>query len=101
MSQAAPSPYDTVDVGSRTNGFHIYIIDRNKRKIGVAWGPKDEKVWTAALWAAAPDLLEALKGVVAVADRKTVEFDRARAAIAKATGATVTESGPSAGNEPS
>lgn len=32
-------------------------------------------------------LLEALKGVVRVADRKTVEFDAARAAIAKATGA--------------
>jgi hypothetical protein len=31
------------------------------------------------------ELLEALKGVVAIADRKTVEFDRARAAIAKAT----------------
>jgi hypothetical protein len=36
----------------------------------------------------APDLLEALRGVVRVADRATVEFDAARAAIAKATGAT-------------
>lgn len=35
---------------------------------------------------AAPDLLEALKGVVRVADRATIEFDAARAAIAKATG---------------
>ena len=42
----------------------------------------------ARLIAAAPDLLEALKGVVAVADRKTDEFDRAKAAIAKATGTT-------------
>lgn len=40
----------------------------------------------AALVAAAPDLLEALKGVLRVADRKTVEFDAARAAIAKAEG---------------
>ena len=40
----------------------------------------------ARLIAAAPDLLEALKAVVAVADRKTVEFERARAAIAKAEG---------------
>lgn len=39
-----------------------------------------------ALIAAAPDLLAALKGVVAVADRKTNEFDAARAAIAKAEG---------------
>lgn len=38
---------------------------------------------------AAPELLEALKGVVRVADRKTVEFDRARAAIAKAEGRNV------------
>lgn len=36
------------------------------------------------LAAAAPDLLEALIGVLRVADRKTDEFDAARAAIAKA-----------------
>jgi hypothetical protein len=41
----------------------------------------------AALIAAAPDLLEALLGVLRVADRATVEFDAARTAIAKATGA--------------
>lgn len=35
---------------------------------------------------AAPDLLAALQAVVSVADRATVEFDMARAAIAKATG---------------
>lgn len=40
----------------------------------------------ARLIAAAPELLAALIQVVAVADRKTVEFDAARAAIAKATG---------------
>ena len=39
----------------------------------------------ARLIAAAPDLLEALKAVVSVADRKTIEFDLAHAAIAKAT----------------
>jgi len=35
--------------------------------------------------AAAPDLLAALQGVLRVADRATVEFDAARAAIKKAT----------------
>ena len=40
----------------------------------------------ARLIAAAPDLLEALKAVVRVADRKTDEFDAARAAIARAEG---------------
>lgn len=39
----------------------------------------------ARLVAAAPELLEALKAVVSVADRATDEFDLARAAIAKAT----------------
>jgi hypothetical protein len=33
-----------------------------------------------------PELLAALYGVVRVADRKTAEFDAARAAIAKAEG---------------
>lgn len=40
----------------------------------------------ARLIAAAPELLAALKAVVAIADRRTDEFDAARAAIAKATG---------------
>lgn len=44
-----------------------------------------EVIANAKLIAAAPDLLAALRGVLAVADRKTVEFDAARAAIAKAT----------------
>ena len=40
----------------------------------------------ARLIAAAPELLQALKGVVYIANRETVEFDAARAAIAKAEG---------------
>lgn len=48
----------------------------------------------AQLMSAAPDLLEALKAVVAVADRKTVEFDKAHAAIAKATGSETASSTP-------
>lgn len=51
--------------------------------------PREEAEANARLIAAAPLLLEALLGVVAVADRKTDEFDRARAAIAAATGAEV------------
>jgi len=49
----------------------------------------------AQLIAAAPDLLEALKGIIAVADRKTDEFDRAKAAIAKATGQPAPAESPS------
>lgn len=48
------------------------------------WSEETEA--NAHLIAAAPDLLEALKGVLRVADRATVEFDAARAAIAKAEG---------------
>lgn len=40
----------------------------------------------ARLIAAAPDLLESLERVVAIADRNTVEFNAAKAAIAKAKG---------------
>jgi hypothetical protein len=46
----------------------------------------EESAANCRLIAAAPDLLEALLGVLRVADRKTVEFDAARAAIAKAGG---------------
>jgi len=45
----------------------------------------DEQRANARLIAAAPDLLVALQAVLRVADRATVEFDAARAAIAKAT----------------
>lgn len=48
--------------------------------------PMDDGFANAHLIAAAPDMLAALKGVVRIADRKTVEFDAARAAIAKAKG---------------
>ena len=48
------------------------------------YGP--QQAANARLIAAAPDLLEALRGVLRIADRKTDEFDAARAAIAKATG---------------
>jgi hypothetical protein len=48
------------------------------------WIPQNNA--DAQLIAAAPDLLEALKAVVRVADRKTDEFDAARAAIARAEG---------------
>lgn len=54
----------------------------------VVIGHGAEKVAKAHLIAAAPELLEALQAVVAVSDRATDEFDRARAAIAKATGAS-------------
>ena len=53
---------------------------------GAPWPDLFEQQANAKLIAAAPDLLAALQGVLRVADRKTDEFDAARAAIAKATG---------------
>lgn len=63
--------------------LRVAVVDWPKR--GCAPKSADEAEANARLIAAAPDLLKALIGVVAVADRATVEFDRARAAIAKAT----------------
>ncbi|MEI2684245.1 hypothetical protein [Erwinia aphidicola] len=45
---------------------------------------QDEEL--ATLFAAAPELLSALQGVIRVADRETDEFIAARAAVAKALG---------------
>jgi hypothetical protein len=54
---------------------------------GMTLSSSDEAKANANLIAAAPELLEALIAVVSIADRATVEFDKAHAAIAKATGA--------------
>lgn len=61
--------------------------------LGYVYGPDRKQVALVVtgrgdvnLIAAAPDLLAALEAVVRVADRATVEFDQARAAIAKARG---------------
>ena len=62
------------------DGENIVVAELN--------GPEDAREVNARLIAAAPDLLAALQAVLSVADRKTDEFDKARAAIAKATGAS-------------
>lgn len=50
------------------------------------YDPIPSTIENARLMAAAPDLLAALEAVVRIADRNTVEFIAARAAIAKAKG---------------
>lgn len=50
------------------------------------WTDSSDAVANARLIAAAPAMYEALKGVLRVADRATVEFDAARAALASASG---------------
>jgi hypothetical protein len=48
--------------------------------------PSPTEIANGRLIAAAPELYEALRAVVRVADRATVEFDAARAALSKAEG---------------
>jgi len=74
---------------SASNGTDFYFVAGKDERgdVDVAHignGPRAAE--NARLIAAAPELLEALKGVVRVADRATQEFDAARAAIAKAEG---------------
>lgn len=77
-----PGPWET-------HGSHIYTPDG--AIIAVIHNPGSKAsdyplVANRNLMAAAPDLLEALEAVISVADRKTVEFDKAHAALAKAKG---------------
>lgn len=73
--------------GSPTTGQHMIAGDTPPGYLAEVrdCGSGDVSA-NARLIAAAPELLEALLAVVRVADRATVEFDMARAAIAKATG---------------
>ena len=84
-----PAPWEVND--QRASGWMnnaMYIGSANTGLIiARVYNDKGDEEANARLIAAAPELLEALKAVVSVADRATVEFDMARAAIAKATGA--------------
>lgn len=74
-----PGPWQWSDNGPR-------IVAPNGVIIAKLTFDAPEAVANAHLMTAAPELLAALKAVVSVADRKTVEFDLAHAAIAKANG---------------
>ena len=46
--EKAPLPYNTQELGVHEgSGGHIYLTDANGRKIGVVWGARLEKPWTA------------------------------------------------------
>lgn len=87
-----PGPWEVGDPKREDEFYGLTdIIKRNHpdaKRIRVLattnWNFTAEARANARLIAAAPDLLSALIGVLRVADRKTDEFDAARAAIAKA-----------------
>lgn len=65
-------------------------VEMNKRLLAAAYTSYDKHCGPRAVECAEADLLgealKALRGVIAVADRKTDEFDRAKAVLAKASG---------------
>lgn len=66
-----------------TNTWEISAPDNEDQKYWVAHALREDD---ARLLAASKRLYEALQGVLRVADRKTVEFDAARAALLAADG---------------
>jgi hypothetical protein len=69
------------------DGVNTIIRDTTGFKVCECWHFLDaQHELNVNLIAAAPDLLAALIKVVAIADRKTDEFDQASDAIAKALG---------------
>ena len=49
----APGPYDWEWIGAKASGGgHIYLIDKNRRKIAAIWGGAEEKLETARVLAA-------------------------------------------------
>lgn len=74
-----PGPWLVDEMETRT------AIKSGKRTVAYVQMARDDYE-NANLIVAAPDMLAALKGVLRVADRKTAEFDAARAAIARAEG---------------
>jgi hypothetical protein len=89
MTKHTPGPW-TFEVGENGDDFNLngpeYRIIGGCECCGSPWMSGKRYMADARLIAAAPDLLEALQGVLRVADRKTTEFDAARAAIAKSIG---------------
>lgn len=87
-----PGPWMAAARPSSIVGWPVVARPHGKSICSVSWLPglpaaaEAEVRANARLISAAPDLLKALIGVVAVADRQTDEFDAARAAVARATG---------------
>jgi hypothetical protein len=77
----APAPWDFMILSASHGSGHVYLLDRNGRKIGVVWGPAREKLATAALLAVASDLLR----IASAADPAAVAALFAAPALAAAS----------------
>lgn len=87
-----PGPWKSFGTSDPTKAAPVGVLD-GKRNIRVAdvgqRGMSIEEInANAQLIAAAPYLLEALREVIAISDRKHNAWDKAHAAIAKAEGST-------------
>lgn len=84
LSEECDKPYIRIR-GTKLGGRYKVANVLTPVYDGVHQREAEETRANARLIAAAPEMLEALEGVLRVADRATVEFDAARDAIAKAT----------------
>lgn len=89
----APAPWDWNSIhANASGGFHLYIVDKDGRKIAAVWGKAGEKIATANLMRAAPDLREALNDLLTAAEKSIFgdecleERQAARQALAVAEG---------------
>ena len=91
MNDHTPGPWTAVKPDRNSSAWRVTLSPKDARGDicnvlhGLASSHPADTSANARLIAAAPDLLEALRGVLRVADRATVEFDFARSAITKAT----------------
>ena len=96
MSKHTPAPWTVQKsedcMGRKLDDMVRWVVTADENDLWISTGPTwdqehdEESEANARLIAAAPELLEALRGVVRVADCNTMEFLAAHAAIAKATG---------------
>ena len=81
-----PAPWHFKKLATHDGGHVVMFTTQNGQRTHRLDFLGEFKEADARLITSAPELLAALIGVVKVADRATVEFDAARAAIAKAEG---------------
>lgn len=81
-------PWSIIGGTMRQESLDWHVVRAGERQQLVAKVLELDSDANAHLICAAPKLYEALVGVIRVADRKTDEFDAARAALAEARGET-------------